>query len=90
MSQLSHLPSFQIGDFFLLHLISKNIEEVSRIQREDIKDKLMRERCRLTMMLLGDDERAGGGFAPGFEAGLHRSSHSQVAGAACQTRRENF
>ena len=24
----SHVPSFQIGDFFLLHLISKNVEEV--------------------------------------------------------------
>ena len=40
------------------------------------------------IMLLGDNERAGGGFAPGFEAGIHRSSHPQVAEAACQTRRE--
>ena len=41
------------------------------------------------IMLLGDNERAGGGAAPGFEAGLLRSSHSQVAEATCQSRREN-
>ena len=56
------------------------------IERED------RDKCQIVAKSMkidhdanantGDDERAGGGFAPGFEAGLHRSSHPQVAGAA--------
>ena len=59
-------PSFQIGDFFLLHLISKNVEEVRKTRGE------------VDLNFQGDHERVGGGAAPGAEASILRGSNSQV------------
>ena len=59
-------PSFQIGDFFLLHLISKNVEEVKKARGE------------VDLNFQGDHERVGGGAAPGAEASILRGSNSQV------------